>query len=152
MAEAFRTIIVSDAYIDLARTITETLAPVGGRGMYSTGLSADGMAPATHWISSGFIDADYAMLLPLSEWQWLDDEAKWDENLISVGDQYAIFDFYTDAIQTPPTEDNPTPDPVDPGFTLADVEALLAASDVTTEEPFTALARLGLQIIHEESI
>ena len=120
MAEAFRTIIVSDAYIDLARTITETLAPVGGKGMYSTGLSADGTAPATHWIISGFIDADYAALLPR------DGAGGYPEMIVQM---CADADF---------------------DVALADVEAMLAASDVTTEEPFTALARLGLQIIQTE--
>jgi hypothetical protein len=64
--DVFRTMIVPDAYVLLARQITETLAPVGGAGMYSTGLSPTGTEPATHWISSGFIDADYAALISLN--------------------------------------------------------------------------------------
>jgi hypothetical protein len=117
MCEAFRTIIVADSNVALARQITETLAPVGGKGMYSTGLSAAGAAPATHWISSGFIDADYAALLPR------DGAGGYPEIIVQMCAD-AEFDV-----------------------ALADVEALLTASDVTTEEPFAALARLGLQMV-----
>lgn len=83
MNQAYRNIIVPDAHVALARQITETLAPVGGKDMYSTGLSADGTAPATHWISSGFIDADYAQLLPLIE--YTEDAGNWIENWLSAG-------------------------------------------------------------------
>jgi hypothetical protein len=133
MNEAFRTIIVSDAYVALARQITETLAPVGGRGMYSTGLSPNGTAPATHWISSGFIDADYAALLPLIEYK--EDAGTWIENWLNAGYPEMIVQMCADA---------------EFDVALTDVEALLDAADVTTEQPFTALARLGLQIIQTE--
>jgi hypothetical protein len=108
MREAFRTIIVSDAHVVLARAITETLAPVGGKGMYSTGLSADGTAPATHWISSGFIDADYAALLPLIEYR--EDAGNWIENWLNAGYPEMIVQMCADA---------------DFDAALADVEALI---------------------------
>jgi hypothetical protein len=133
MTESFRTLIVPASHVALARQITETLAPVGGRGMYSTGLSADGAAPATHWISSGFIDADYAALLPLIEYK--EDAGTWIENWLNAGYPEMIVQMCADA---------------EFDVALADVEALLTAADVTTEEPFTALARLGLQIIQAE--
>jgi hypothetical protein len=133
MNESFRTLIVPASHVALARHITETLAPVGGKGMYSTGLSVDGTAPATHWISSGFIDADYAALLPLIEYN--EDAGNWIENWLNAGYPEMITQMCADA---------------DFDVALADVETLLDAADVTTEEPFAALARLGLQIIQAE--
>lgn len=144
--DAFRTLIVPAAHVALARTITETLAPVGGKGMYTTGLSPDGTAPATHWISSGYIDADYAALLPLLEWTQ-DEENAWQKTVIGPGYPEVIFALYTQAIQTPPTNENPEPEPVISDFTLADVEALLSAVDVTTETPQQAWERLGVQLV-----
>lgn len=129
MTETFRTMIVPDAHVALARQITETLAPVGGKGMYTTGLSPDGTAPATHWISSGYIDADYAMLMPLLEW------VDGDKTVISPGYPEVITQMCADAELEVP---------------LADVEAMLAAVDVTLETPQQAFSRLGLQLVQED--
>lgn len=131
MNEAFRTMIVPDAHVALARQITETLAPVGGKGMYTTGLSPDGTAPATHWISSGFISADYAALMPLVEWT-LDEEGVWQKTVISPGHPEVIVAMCTEA-----------------GLEVAleDVEAMLDSSDVTLETPQQSWARLGLELV-----
>jgi len=145
MQEAYRNLIVPDAHVALARQITDTLAPVGGASMYTTGLSPDGTAPATHWISSGFIDADYAQLLPLLEWTQ-DEEGNWIKTVVSAGYPQVIFDLYVAAIQVPDE------DPVDPGFTVEDVTAMLDASDVTLEEPFAAMSRMGLQMVQVEEV
>lgn len=120
MNESYRNIIVDDIHVALARQITKTLAPIGGKGMYTTGLSADGTAPATHWISSGFIDADYAALLPL------DGAGGYPEMIVQM---CADADF---------------------DVMLEDVVAVLDASDVTIEDPFAAMSRLGLQIVTQE--
>lgn len=116
---AFRTLIVPDANVSLARAITETLAPVSGKGMYTTRLSPTGTAPATHWISSGFIDPDYAALLPHDG---------------AGGYPEVIVQMCTGAGLT---------------ISVADVEALLSAADVTTETPQQAMARLGLKLVRE---
>lgn len=63
MANVFKTIIVQDSDVALARLLSETLAPVSGAGMYDCPISTTGGFPATHWISSGIIDSDYADLL-----------------------------------------------------------------------------------------
>jgi hypothetical protein len=133
MNEAYRNIVVQDAHVALARTITETLAPVGGKGMYTTGLSPTGTAPATHWISSGFIDADYAALLPLHEWTQ-DEEGAWEVAIVHPGYPEMITQMCADA---------------ELDVSLADVEAVLAASDVTVEQPFAAMSRMGLQMVQE---
>jgi len=146
MENAYRTMLVPDAFVALARDISSTLAPSGGANMYTTGLSADGQPPATYWVSSGFIDADYAALMPLSEWTWIIDDEEtgkghWDETIISSGEPAVIYAMYTQAI-----------DPDLPAFTEQDVADMLAACDVTTEDPFVAFNRLGLQMVQEEPI
>lgn len=138
MNEAFRTMIIPDAQVALARQITETLAPVGGANMYTTGLSPDGTAPATHWISSGFIDADYAALMPLSEFTY-DENGDEQETVIDWGHPAVIMQMCMQAVE-----------PEVPEFTLEDVIAMLDAADVTLETPQQSWARLGLQLVTEE--
>lgn len=58
-----KTIVVSDAVVEQARSLCEQLAGAGGAGMFSTALSADGNEPATHWISSGLIEDQFATML-----------------------------------------------------------------------------------------
>lgn len=60
---AHRTIIVPDTVVVPARLACEALAGAGGSGMYQTPLSPTGEPPATHWISSGLIEQDFADLL-----------------------------------------------------------------------------------------
>lgn len=62
MTEAFRTLIVTAADAPLARALAGGLSEAG-REMFETPLSQGGVAPATHYISSGWIDADMASLL-----------------------------------------------------------------------------------------
>lgn len=63
MAWVFRTIIVPDAAVAAARAACEALAGAGGSGMYTVPLSPTGWLPATHWVSSGAIDREFADLL-----------------------------------------------------------------------------------------
>ena len=58
-----RTIIVPGAVVIPARLACEALAGAGGSGMYSVPLSPSGDLPATHWISSGLIEQEFADLL-----------------------------------------------------------------------------------------
>ena len=58
-----RTIIVPAAVVIPARMACEALAGAGGSGMYSVPLSPTGELPATHWISSGLIEQEFADLL-----------------------------------------------------------------------------------------
>lgn len=58
-----RTIIVPDAVVVPARLACEALAGAGGSGMYTVPLSPTGELPATHWISSGLIEQEFADLL-----------------------------------------------------------------------------------------
>lgn len=108
-----RTIIVPDAVVIHARLACEALAGSGGSGMYSVPLSPTGELPATHWISSGLIEQDFADLLASPD------------ALAAVATQAGL---------------DPAP-----------LVAIVAASDITDEPADVALARLGLQLCHQET-
>ena len=62
-----RTIIVPAASQALAQGLCEAIAEGdAGRGMFTTGLSASGEFPATHYISSGHIEQQFADILSLT--------------------------------------------------------------------------------------
>jgi hypothetical protein len=79
--------------------------------MFATGLSADGNAPASHYVTAGMIEDTFAALLT------------------DAGAVYA-------ACQSAGLP-----------HTLAQVQALLASADISDEEPFAAMSRLGLQLV-----
>ena len=133
--QAYRNMVVPADHVDLARSICATLAPSGGFAMFGVGLSADGTEPATHYVSTGHIDADFAGLMPLVSWYELDGE--WHSHEVSPGAPEVVVALCAEAGLT---------------VALADVEALFLASDVTTQEPFTAFGRLGLQLVSDEAV
>lgn len=56
--------IVPMLHVALARQLADQIAPGGsGSQMWTTGLSPTGAAPATHFISAGLIQSDFAALL-----------------------------------------------------------------------------------------
>lgn len=123
---AYRCLIVTASQAELARVLCATLAGPGGAGMFTTPLSPTGKEPATHFISSGLLDEQFAQLLPLIEFPA---DA---EPVIYPGQPELIAQMASaQGMAVTPEE----------------VQALLAASDVTEQEAFTALARLGLQIV-----
>ena len=124
-----RTIIVPAAFQQLAQGLCEAAAEGdAGRGMFTTGLSADGTEPASHFISSGPIYESLADLLPITTF---DEEGQPTTRPGNVATVEAIAD--------------------QAGITLpaGTIAALFAAIDVTEQEPFTAMARLGLSIAQE---
>lgn len=114
-----RSIIVPKAQAQLARDLCAALAGPGGEGMFTTGLSADGKAPATHWISAGLIDAQFAALLPLGD---------------APGQPETVATLAQDAGMA---------------VTLEQVQALLAAVVVTELEPLAAIEAQGLALTQE---
>ena len=121
-----RTIIVPAPFQSLAQGLCEAAAEGdAGKGMFTTGLSATGALPATHYISSGPIAKEFGDLLPLTTF---DEEG---QPTTRPGD-VATVEAITDQA----------------GITLpaGTIAALFAAIDVTEQEPFTAMARLGVQI------
>lgn len=129
--DIFRTLICPAANVDLARAIATSFGP-GGVGMWTTPLSASGSDPATHYISSGYVPPEYGYLVPLQVWSQ-DQNGNWVLVESEPGDPVAVYTAAT-AQGVVCTQD--------------DVDALFAAADVTEQEPFVAMGRLGLTIIN----
>lgn len=131
-----RTIIVPAAFQQLAQALCEAAAEGdAGKGMFTTGLSADGTAPATHYISSGFIFDDFAALLPLTTVEPSTEEGSRAQRHERPGNVPVIEGLAAQAgIDLPP----------------GTIAALFDAIDVTELVPWTAMARLGLQITQPE--
>lgn len=60
MSYVYRTLIVPAALVEDVRALVVALAGPPADGMLTVGLSATGTAPATHYISTGAIDAMFA--------------------------------------------------------------------------------------------
>lgn len=128
MSWVHRCMIVPAGYAELARKLCETLAGPGGAGMFTTPLSTTGVDPATHYISSGLIESEFADLLPLIEFPADADP------VIHPGQPDLITQMATDQGM---------------GVTVDEVQALLASVDVTEQPPTDALDRLGLRLSAE---
>jgi len=139
---AFRTLITTAATTPLARDIAATLSPSGGQNMWLTGLSATGNAPATHYVSTGLISPEFAALVPEQVWEQIREQdangnwvyGDWVMTSSSPGDPVMCYEMCVAGGLT---------------VTQAQVDAVYAAADVTQQEPFTAFARLGLQMVQE---
>ena len=126
-----RTIIVPAAFQQLAQGLCEAIAEGdAGRGMFTTGLSATGELPATHYISSGHIEQQFADILPLTtvnqDGEGLPDIHTRPGNVAAV--EYMAAQA---GVELPPGA----------------IAALFAAIDVSAQGPFEAMARLGVQIV-----
>lgn len=119
---AFRTMIVPSDYRAFASSLASAVGGTAGENMFTTGLSASGQEPATHYVSTGYISEQFALLLPLYD---PSTGAKTD------GDPATVTQLANDG-----------------GFTctVQEVTDLFAVVDVTEQQPFDAFARLGLQI------
>lgn len=112
MSYIHRCLVVPAALAPTVRGMCAGLAGPPGEGMFTVGLSADGTAPATHFISSGPIEDTFAGVL---------------------ADPHVMFD----ACQAGGVAD----------ATLEVCTGLLAACDVSEQQPFEALERLGLHLL-----
>ena len=126
-----RTIIVPAAFQALAQGLCEAVAEGdAGKGMFTTGLSANGELPATHYISSGHIEQQFADILPLTtvnqDGEGLPDIHTRPGNVAAVEALAAQAGIE-----------------LQPGT----IAALFAAIDVSAQGPFEAMSRLGLQIV-----
>lgn len=129
--DIFRTLIVPADQAPLARLIAETLDPVNCQDMFTTGLSSTGDEPATYYISSGGISEGFAALVPFAVWgQELD--GQWVEISRDPGKPAQTFALCQQAgLET----------------TLEAIEVMYASADVTAENPWAAMARMGLQLV-----
>jgi hypothetical protein len=130
--DIFRTLVLTAEVTPLAQQIAATLSPASS-GMWTTGLSPSGTAPATHYISTGYIGPEFAHMVPLQVWEQ-DETGYWQLISTEPGDPEAVTAAYNAAGLE---------------VTLEQVDAVYAGADVTDQEPFTAMARLGLQIVQE---
>ena len=130
MSDTFRTFIVPAAHVELARALCAL--DTGGAGMFTTPLSATGQEPATHYGSTGWVPPTLAAASPLAVWEQ-DADGAWQRTAYEPGRPDAV--AHAAAAADPPVP-----------CTVADVEALFAASDVTMQDPWTACGRLGLSI------
>lgn len=110
----FRTLIVTADNAPLARSLAAGLAP-SGAGMFTAALSANGLFPATHYISTGPMDAELMLALESAD---------------------ALYAVCQEA---------------GAGVPLAVCEKLLNESDISDEQPFSAMERLGLSLCQEEA-
>jgi hypothetical protein len=125
-----RTIVIPASVQPNARALCKGLAGVPGDGMFVTGLSATGKAPATHYISSGVISADMAALLPCKT-VTTDKDGK-TTVITAPGMPDAVPALATKAgISTTRTK----------------INALYTSIDVSDQPPFEAMARLGLKLV-----
>lgn len=131
MADQYRNLIVPTAHVDLARAIAASFGP-GGDGMFTTPLSATGLDPASHYISSGFVPEQFAYMVPCQTWA-LNEDGAWIMVASEPGDPVAVYTAASEAGVI---------------CTQAEVDALFAAADVTAQEPFVAMGRLGLAIVN----
>lgn len=131
-----RTIIVPAAFQQLAQALCEAIAEGNaGKGMFTTGLSATGETPATHYISSGYIDRQFADILPLTT---VDQDGE------------GLPDIHTRPGNVAAVESMAAQAGIDlPPGTIA---ALFAAIDVSAQGPFEAMARLGLSFSQESEV
>lgn len=120
-----RTMIVPAEHVDLARALAEGISGPAGAGMWTTGLSADGTEPATHYISAGLVEDTFADLLPLTT--YTKDEDGNESSDTARGDAQ----FISDKAEAP----------------LAVIEALLEAVTVTDEPAMQTMARMGLVVV-----
>lgn len=134
MTDIFRTLILPADVTPLAQQIAATLSPAGA-GMWTTGLSATGQEPVTHFISTGHISAEFAHMVPEQIWEQ-GETFEWTQTDSSPGDPEAVHQACTaDGMEAPLA------------VTLAEIQAIFAAADVTAQDPFVAMARLGLVMV-----
>lgn len=131
MADLFRTLIITASDADTARAIAAAFGP-GGIGMWTTGLSPTGHEPATHYISSGFVPTEFAALAPYARWE--QEDAAWVLAEYNIGDPETIHAYISQAGLT---------------LSLYEVEGLAARADISEQEPFVAMDRIGLKIVQE---
>ena len=130
--DVYRNLIVPADQAPLARLIAATLDPVNYSQEFQTGLSPTGDEPATHYISSGGISEGFAALVPFTVWAQEGDPPEWVEVSHDPGKPEKTHELCTQAGLE---------------VTLEAIEVMFASADVTAENPWAAMARMGLQLV-----
>jgi len=129
--DMFRTLVIAAQDADNARAIAAAFGP-GGTGMWTTPLSATGAEPASHYISSGYIPQEFVSLAPCTEWA-MDEDGNWIAVSTYEGDAATVYAYAEQAGL---------------GISLADIQGIFARADVSAQEPFVHMGRMGVQIIN----
>ena len=143
MTDVFRTMIITAADAPLVRSIADMFAG-SPQHMWQTGLSADGRSPATHYIATGYVPEGYQVMAPWQEWEQNPETGEWVMTFSYPGRPEAVWQ----ACQQPIPDSDP-PQPAVP-CTLEEVEGAFQRSDMTSQDPWVAMGRLGLQITQPE--
>ena len=122
-----RTMIVPDSIVAIARALADNFGPASS-GMWTTPLSPTGNLPATHWISTGFVGDDFAAVLPLSHFV----DGVWVTEPYDPAAFIALCATY--GIAAPAVEQ---------------ITAIMGTVDVSDQQPFAAMERLGLMLVQE---
>jgi len=122
MSDVFRTVIIPIPLAGIAAQIAAVFS-TGGAPLQPGLVSTSGGHPPEWIISTGYISAQFAALIPLKDH---------DGQPISAGEPDELLARCVVAGLT---------------ITAAEIAALFAAADVTAQDPHEALARLGLQLI-----
>ena len=146
MTDVFRTMIITAADAPLVRSIADMFAG-GPQHMWQTGLSADGKAPATHYIATGYVPEGYQVMAPWQDWEWQQPDPDQPGAWVMTFSYPGRPDIVWQACQQPISEDDPSPRVP---CTLEEVEMAFTRSDMTSQDPWVALGRLGLQIVQPD--
>jgi hypothetical protein len=130
----FRTMLIPSAHVQLARDLAAAIDPVASVSLFMTGLT-DGNQ-ITHYISSGIVSDAFAQPLPCTTWAQ-DEAGAWVQVSHWPGMPEAIAQM---AGQLDPPFD----------VTAQQIEVAFNASDITAQEPFVAMARMGLALYQED--
>ena len=127
-----RCLIVPDSFAPAVRALCAGMAPGAGDNMFLRELSPSGNAPATHWISAGMQGDDFCDLLPLTS---------------VTTDRQGI-------VTTATRPGKPADIVLRAGkagatVTRPQIDAILAACDISEQNGHVAMARLGLQMVRK---
>lgn len=132
-ANIHRCMIVPAAIVEQVRGLADAFGPAA-QNMWTTALSPTGELPATHWISTGHIGIEFAGIMSLKQ---ITANGKGEAIVTDTpADPKAFVALAKEHKLTPPPE--------------SAIEAIMAQVDVSDQEPFAAMARLGLKMIQGE--
>ena len=135
MRDIFRTMILPASVALMGREIASMAG--GGDAWWTTPLSASGKEPATHFISTGMIPIRITQMLPLQTWEQ-DESGVWIKTASTPGQAQAVHGFLLSRGVT--------------SYSLAQIEAMMAAADITEQPPFTAMARRKLKLVETAEV
>ena len=133
--DVFRTFVVPAANQADAQAIFEHASDIsapGGIGMFTVGLSPTGSAPATFYINSGLVPTTWAALFPYARWTYNPVTQLWAHIQASNGIPVSVYNAAIAAGYS---------------ITQAQVNTILTTCDISDQDPWAVMARLGVQLV-----